>query len=184
MGAFVVLYNLGDATAGHMAGPFYVQLGFSRDEVAGVSKVFGVVASLVGVSLGGIVVWRIGILRSLLLCGIAKMAANLMYLAQLRAGHDIGMLFASIGTENLTGGMASAAFVAYLSLLCSPAYTATQYALLSALAALARTMLSSWGGVVVEQLGWSRFFLLSVALAVPSLLLLPLLGRRGRAAPA
>jgi len=175
---FVVLYNLGDAMAGHMAGSFYVKLGFSDVEIANVSKIFGVAAALAGVALGGIVVYRLGVLRALLVCGVAKLATNLLYLLQLAAGHDVAALALTIGAENVAGGLASAAFVAYLSRLCSPAYTATQYALLSALATLARTVLSSSGGAVAQAYGWAPFFLMSAALGVPSLVLLAWLMRR------
>ncbi len=175
---FVTFYNLGDATAGHMAGSFYVQLGFTNQEIGAVSKVFGVIASLVGVSLGGLVVFRLGILPALMACGIAKLATNLLYIVQDAVGHDVAALALTIGTENVVGGMASAAFVAYLSSLCSPGYTATQYALLSALAVVARTVLSSAGGVVAQAFGWTPFFLAAAALGLPSLLVLIWLMRR------
>ena len=169
---FVVLYKFGDALAGVMSGPFYVDLGFALTEIAAVSKVFGVAASITGVFLGGVAVYRWGLMRALFLCGGMQMLSNLMYIAQLWAGHDVTMLAASIAVENVTGGMASAAFVAYLSSLCSPAYTATQYALLSALAAVPRTFLASLGGFFADKLGWTNFFMFSTAACLPSLLLL------------
>jgi PAT family beta-lactamase induction signal transducer AmpG len=176
--AFTALYSLGDATAAHLSTPFYVQLGFTKIELAEISKVFGVGATLVGISVGGIVVYRLGIMRALLVIGIAKMAANLTYLAQYQAGHSLPMLTMTVGVENLVMGMAGSAFIAYLSKLCTSAYTATQYALLSALATLARTTLSSWSGVFAQVFGWTPFFLLSVALALPGLALLLWLMRR------
>jgi PAT family beta-lactamase induction signal transducer AmpG len=176
--AFTALYSLGDATAAHLSTPFYVQLGFTKIELAEISKVFGVGATLVGISVGGIVVYRLGIMRALLVIGIAKMAANLTYLAQYQAGHSLPMLTMTVGVENLVMGMAGSAFIAYLSQLCNSAYTATQYALLSALATLARTTLSSWSGVFAQVFGWTPFFLLSVALALPGLALLLWLMRR------
>ena len=169
---FVVLYKFGDALAGVMAGPFYVVLGFANSEIASVAKVFGVAASIAGVSLGGLAVYRWGLMPALLACGALQMLSNLMYLAQLWAGHDVGMLAVTIATENVTGGMASAAFVAYLSSLCCPAFTATQYALLSALAATARTVLASSGGFFADRLGWGPFFLLATAACLPGLALL------------
>jgi PAT family beta-lactamase induction signal transducer AmpG len=169
---FVVLYKFGDALAGVMAGPFYVELGFALSEIANVAKVFGVAASIAGVFLGGIAVYRWGLMRALLLCGALQMLSNLMYIVQLWAGHEAGMLAVTIATENITGGMASAAFVAYLSSLCSTAFTATQYALLSALAATARTVLASSGGFFADRLGWSPFFMLATAACVPGLALL------------
>ncbi len=106
------------------------------------------------------------------------MLSNLMYALQVWAGHDLVALALTIGVENLTGGMASAAFVAYLSGLCSLAFTATQYALLSSLATVGRTTLSASGGELADMLGWSPFFFLSTAACLPGLLLLLWLMRR------
>jgi PAT family beta-lactamase induction signal transducer AmpG len=175
---FVVLYKFGDALAGTVSSPFYVAMGFSKIEIANVSKVFGVISTLVGVALGGVVTYRFGLTRGLMICGVLQMASNLMFAIQAMVGYDIAMLMATIAIENITGGMGSAAFVAFLSSLCNVSYTATQYALLSSLAATARTMLSSSGGWLAENLGWVPFFLLTVAAAVPGLLLLAWLMRR------
>jgi PAT family beta-lactamase induction signal transducer AmpG len=120
--AFILLYKFGDAFAGVMANPFYIKIGFTKVEIANVSKIFGVFATLVGVFAGGIVVKRWGILKSLLYCGILQMLSNLMFAAQAAVGSHVGFLFLTIGMENLSGGMGSAAFVAYLSLLCNTAY--------------------------------------------------------------
>ncbi len=181
--AFVVLYKFGDALAGVMSNPFYVALGFTKIEIANIAKVFGLGASIAGVVLGGGVVYRLGVMPALLVCGILQMLSNLAYIAQLWAGPDAATLAFTIGVENVTGGMSSSAFVAYLSRLCNPAFTATQYALLSALAATARTVLASSGGWFADELGWAPFFLLSTAACVPSLLLLLWL-MRGGVAPA
>jgi MFS transporter, PAT family, beta-lactamase induction signal transducer AmpG len=170
--AFVVLYKLGDALAGWMSNPFYIILGFTKIEIANVAKVFGLAASVIGVVAGGGVVYRIGVMPALLLCGVLQMLSNLMYVAQLWAGADPAMLALTIAVENVTGGMSSAAFVAYLSRLCNPAFTATQYALLSALAAAPRTLFTASGGWLVDRMGWARFFILATCLCLPSLLLL------------
>ncbi|MCK6449999.1 MAG: MFS transporter [Alphaproteobacteria bacterium] len=174
----VVLYKFGDALAGVMTSPFYIQMGFSKIEIANVSKVFGVVATLAGVAAGGALVFRVGIYRGLMVAGVLQMLSNLMYVALAVAGHDIAMLTATIGVENFCGGMGSAAFVAYLSVLCNARFTATQYALLSALAAVPQRVLSASGGVLAEALGWVPFFLLSTLAALPGLLLLLVLMRR------
>jgi PAT family beta-lactamase induction signal transducer AmpG len=174
----IVLFKLGDAVAGVMANPFYVKIGFSKDEIASVSKVFGLAATLLGVFLGGLVVARIGIARGLLIGGVLQMLSNLMFSAQAVVGHDIYFLMLTIGLENLSGGVGSAAFVAYLSGLCNVAFTGTQYALFSSLAAIGRTVLSSPGGVLAEHLGWVNYFLLSTVMAVPGLLLLLWMMRR------
>ncbi|MBO0738776.1 MAG: MFS transporter [Alphaproteobacteria bacterium] len=175
---FIVLYKFGEALAGTMATPLYVSLGFAKFEVANVAKIYGLAATLAGLALGGVVVIRIGVFRALLACGVLQMLSNLMYAVQTWAGHDLLALSMTIGMENLTNGMGSAAFVAYLSGLCSAAFTATQYALLSSLAALGRTVLSAWGGSLAALLGWTPFFFLSTALCVPGLLLLLWVMRR------
>ena len=166
---FVVLYKFGDALAGTMANPFYVAMGFTRLEVANISKVFGVVATLAGVAAGGVLVHRQGLARSLVACGVLQALSNLMYALQAMVGHDVLMLAATIGIENFTGGMGSAAFVAYLSGLCNVAYTATQYALLSSLAAVGRTTLSAGGGWLSLQLDWVLFFAATTLAALPGI---------------
>jgi len=178
---FVVLYKFGDALAGIMSNPFYVELGLTKVEIASVAKVFGTSASIAGVVLGGGVVWRLGVMPALLVCGALQAASNLMYIVQLWAGPDPAMLALTIAVENTTGGMASAAFVAYLSRLCHPAFTATQYALLSALAGLGRTVLASGGGFLAQALGWQAFFVAATFACVPSLLLLIYLMRSAEA---
>jgi PAT family beta-lactamase induction signal transducer AmpG len=170
--AFIVLYKFGDALAGSMSNPLYVDLGFSKVEVATIAKVYGVVATLAGVALGGVLVLRLGVFLALLLCGALQAISNLMYAAQVWAGHDIGMLAVTIGGENLTGGMASAAFVAYLSGLCSRDFTATQYALLSSLATVGLNLLAASGGYLAQRLGWTPFFIASTLACLPSLALL------------
>ncbi|MFI4948307.1 MAG: AmpG family muropeptide MFS transporter [Alphaproteobacteria bacterium] len=178
IGIFIVLYKFGDALAGSMANPLYVALGFTKVEVATISKVYGVIATLLGVALGGVLVARIGVFRALLICGALQALSNLTYAVQVWAGHDLPMLTLTIAAENVTGGMASAAFVAYLSLLCSREFTATQYALLSSLATVGLNVLTASGGALAEALGWIPFFVLSTLLCVPSLLLLWWLMRR------
>ncbi|MGE3283774.1 MAG: AmpG family muropeptide MFS transporter [Alphaproteobacteria bacterium] len=175
--AFVVLYKFGDAIAGTMSNPLYVALGFTKVEIANVAKVFGVVATLTGVAIGGLLVLRLGIFRALLIAGILQMLSNVFYILQVWVGHDVGMLMVTIGVENLTSGIGSAAFVAYLSGLCNVAFTATQYALLSSLATVGVNILSASGGWLADELGWVRFFLLSMALALPGLVLLLVLMR-------
>jgi PAT family beta-lactamase induction signal transducer AmpG len=182
---FVVLYKFGEALAGVMSNPLYRELGFSKEEVASVAKLVGFFATLGGVALGGALVARWGLYRSLLVGGILQMLSNLMYVAQVLAGHDVAMLAVSIFAENFTNGMGSAAFVAYLSSLCSAAFTATQYAVFSSVAALPTRLLTAPAGWMVDTLGWIPFFLVSTALAVPGLLILLWLMRRdGRLAAA
>jgi MFS transporter, PAT family, beta-lactamase induction signal transducer AmpG len=176
--AFVILYKFGDALAATMSNPLYVTLGFTKVELANIAKVYGFAASLAGLALGGVVVLRLGIMRALLVCGVLQMLSNLMYALQVSAGHNQLALALTIGVENLTGGMGSAAFVAYLSGLCNIAFTATQYALLSSLAAVGRTTLSASGGALADAFGWTPFFLLSTAACLPGLALLLWIMRR------
>ena len=181
---FVVLYKLGEAMAGAMANPLYQQLGFSKIEVANIAKLVGFFATLAGVAVGGIVVARIGMLRALFIGGVLQMLSNLMYVAQVLAGHDTTMLAVSIFTENFTNGLGSAAFVAYLSSLCSAAFTATQYALFSSLAALPTRLLAAPSGWLADKLDWVAFFLLTTAAALPGLLVLLWLMRSPALSPA
>ena len=175
---FVILYKFGDALAATMSNPLYVSLGFTKVELANIGKVYGFAASLAGLAMGGVVVLRFGVMRALVVSGILQMLSNLMYAAQVWAGHNLLALALTIGVENLTGGMGSAAFVAYLSGLCTIAFTATQYALLSSLAAVGRTTLSASGGALADALGWTPFFVLSTAACLPGLVLLLWVMRR------
>ena len=179
---FIVLYRFGEAIAGTMSNPLYVSLGFTKVEIATVAKVFGVAATLAGVALGGVMVLRLGMFRALFVAGVLQMLSNLMYILQVLAGHDVSVLALAIGTENLTGGMASAAFVAYLSGLCSLAFTATHYALLSSLAMISVNLLAASGGALADSLGWVPFFELSTLLCRPGLALLLWIMRRPAAA--
>jgi len=169
---FVALYKYGDALLGVMAVPFYLKTGFSLAEVGVVSKGFGLAMTLAGAALGGVLVARYGILRALLFAGLLQAASNLVFVYQAWVGYSVPVLVVTIGVENITGGMGTTAFVAYLSSLCNRAYTATQYALLSSMMAAARTLFASGAGWVVAQTDWIAFFLISTAAAVPSLLLL------------
>jgi len=171
-------YKLGEAMAGVMATPLYISLGFSLNEIAAVSKVFGFFSTVAGVLLGGVITTRFGIRRSLILCGILQAAGNLAYVLQAQGGHRIGYLALCVTAENITGGMAGTALVTYLSSLCSPAFTATQYALLSSLAVLGRTVVASSGGVLSEEIGWVRFFLLTTIITLPAILLFVWIGPR------
>lgn len=169
---FVVLYKVGDAFTGVMASPFYVAMGFSKIEIANITKIFGFVASITGVFLGGVLAQRLGFLRALLVCGLFQMAANAIFAAQAMLGHHAGFLILTIAIDNVSTAMGGAALVAYLSSLCNRAFTATQYALLSALATVPRTFLASSGGSLAENIGWVHFFLMNATLAIPGLVLL------------
>lgn len=179
--AFVTLYKLGDVMAGAMTMPFYLELGFSKIEIANVTKLMGLGATILGGLVGGIIVGRIGIMKSLLFCGLLQLASNLCFAWLAQVGHDIAALTLVITVENLSGGMGTAAFVAYLSSLCNVGYTATQYALLTSFAALARDTLAASSGRLVEELGWYSYYVMTAGTAVPGLLLLLLLAWRTHA---
>ena len=181
---FVLGYKLGEAMAGVMAMPLYVALGFSLTEIAAVSKLVGFFATIIGALAGGLVSVRMGIVRALILCGVLQSAGNLFYVLQAVGGHRLDYLALCVAAENITGAMAGAALVAYLSSLCSPAFTATQYALLSSLAAVGRTLMASSGGVLAERLGWVPFFLLTTVATLPALALLVWIARHSAAASA
>ncbi len=171
-------YKLGEAMAGVMSTPLYISLGFSLPEIAAASKVFGFFSIVAGALLGGIVTTRFGIRRSLILCGILQSIGNLFFVLQAVGGHRIGYLALCVTAENLTGAMAGTALVTYLSSLCSPAFTATQYALLAALASVGRTVVASSGGILSERIGWVQFFLLTSVVALPAIALFIWIGPR------
>ena len=181
---FILGYKLGEAMAGVMAMPLYISLGFSLGEIATVSKLIGFFATVAGALAGGVLTARLGIFRALLICGLLQSAGNLFYVLQAVGGHRLDYLALCVAAENVTGAMAGAALVAYLSGLCSPGFTATQYALLSSLAAVGRTLVASSGGIIADRLGWPSFFMLTTVVTIPALLLLLWLARRDPAEPA
>jgi len=175
---FIILFKLADAFIGRMTSPFFHDMQFNKDDIANIVKIYGTVATLLGVFLGGWLTRRYGSLRVLFMAGLLHSLTNLLYLQQARLGADTQFLTFSIAVENFTSGVSNAAFVAYLSNLCNVHYTATQYALLSSLAAFGRTWLATPAGWVAKTLGWEWFFGLSAALALPGLGLLLLLNKR------
>ena len=166
---FVALFKLGEALAGIMTTPFYRALGFSREDVATVATVFGMVATLGGALVGGWLVGLIGVRRALVVTGLGQMLSNLMYVALAGAGHSMPMLWAQVGVESFTDGLADAAFLTWLSALTSRSFTATQYALLSSLAAVPLRTLGASSGWLAEAMGWPGFFLLTTAAALPAM---------------
>lgn len=175
---FVVLFKLADAFLGVMFNPFLLALGFTKTQIAEIVKLYGLLATLAGGFIGGSLVARWGMMRTLLSTSILHMLTNLLLVVQADLGAHEGFLTLCVVTENLTAGMGSAAFIAYLSSLCRAQFTATQYALLSSLASVARTTLSTAAGKTAEVLGWQGFFLFSSLLAIPSIILLLVLRKR------
>lgn len=169
---FALLYKYGDALGGSMARPFYVQMGFTGLEILGVTKSFGVAATILGGLAGGVLVARYGIFKSLLVAGILQAVTNLLFSWQALAGHDIAVLTIAISADNFTGALGGVAFIAYLSSLCTTGMAGTQYAMLTSLMAFGRTALSAGGGWLAAHTGWTVFWMLTTLLAVPGLLLL------------
>ncbi|WP_372399614.1 MFS transporter [Azospirillum sp. HJ39] len=179
--AFIASYKLGEVLAGQMSSTFYIGLGFTKAEIATVGKLFGLWATIAGGLLGGLLVGRVGVLRGLMVGGILQMVSNLGYVALAWTGNDVSMLAATVAIDNVCGGIATAAFVAYLSGLCNVAYTATQYALLSSLYKLGGDLFGASSGWLADRMDWVSFFLLSMAGALPALCLLVwLMGLRRR----
>ncbi len=170
--AFAMLFKLGDSLAGVMATSFYLKLGFSKIDIANVAKLYGFFATLLGLFLGGWLMNAVGLVRALWVCGFLQLGSNLLFAALAQVGPDLAFLSLTVGIENLTGGMGTAALVAYLSSLCNLSYTATQYALLSSFTAVARTWLSSFAGYAAEYFDWFLFFTLTAVAALPGLALL------------
>jgi PAT family beta-lactamase induction signal transducer AmpG len=178
--AFVVLFKFTDALAGAMTAPFVIDLGFTRNEYAAIIKGVGLAATLIGGFAGGFVARAYPLTASLWIGGILQAVANLAFSVQAAVGHNAAMLTLAIVTENFTSAIGTVIFVAYLSALCAnPLHTATQYALLTALAAFGRTYLSSGAGYIAGGAGWVWFFAICAMAAIPSFCLLAWLQRRG-----
>ncbi|MFN9058303.1 MAG: AmpG family muropeptide MFS transporter [Cyanobacteriota bacterium] len=170
--ALILLYRWPDGLLNVMAVPFLIKQGFSPEVVGSVLAGWGIVATIAGTILGGLLFGRLGLNRSLWVFAVVGALGNLSYwaLASVRGG--MPALLAAVGLENLGGGMVGAAFVALLMSLCNPRFSATQYALLSGVYALSRSILSGQAGFVAEGVGWSPFFLLTVASSLPAFLLM------------
>jgi PAT family beta-lactamase induction signal transducer AmpG len=175
---FIMLYKFGDAVLAVMKVPFFLEIGFTKTEIAAIAKVFGFNAIIAGGFLGGLVLARFGIMRGLLICGVLMAASNLVFVGQAWAGPNPVMLAVTIAVENVTTGMGTTAFVAYLSSLCNANYTATQYALLTSLMAFSRTVLSSGAGWLADRMDWVTFFIITTLAALPGLALLLWMIRR------
>ncbi|HVI89811.1 MAG TPA: MFS transporter [Dongiaceae bacterium] len=174
---FILFYKFGDAIGGIMANPFYSAMGFTGSEIAIVSKLWGVWMTVLGGLVGGLMVARMGLFRALMVGGILQAVANFGYCFVAWRGHDIWALTTAITLDNLAGGAAGAAMVAYLSQLTNIAFTATQYALLTSFMAYGRTVMSAGGGWLADRMDWAQFFSLTALLAIPGLLLLVWLSR-------
>ena len=175
----ISIYRISDVVMGVMANPFYVDIGFSKQEIATVTKLFGVIMTLLGAVIGGVFVKYFGALRMLIIGAMLTSSTNLLFAWLSNIGANIPALVLTISADNLSAGLATAAFVSYLSGLTNIKYSATQYALFSSVMLLIPKFLAGWSGVFVEELGYENFFLFSAALGIPVILLLLMLYRDG-----
>nr|WP_304610407.1 MFS transporter [Polynucleobacter sp. MG-27-Goln-C1] len=170
--SLIAIYRISDVVMGIMANPFYVDMGYTKDEVAAVSKVFGVVMTLVGAFVGGVLTLRFGVMRILFLGAILSAVSNLLFAWLASQGHDLHGLIWVISADNLSSGIASAAFIAFLSALTNIQYSATQYALFSSMMLLLPKWLAGFSGVFVNNFGYSNFFISTAIIGAPVLILI------------
>ncbi|MDI9335159.1 MAG: MFS transporter [Cytophagales bacterium] len=169
--ALIATYRISDVVMGIMANPFYVDMGYTKDEVAAVTKVFGVVMTLLGAFIGGALAPKIGVMRLMMAGAVLSSLTNLLFVWLGSRGHDVNALIAVVSADNLASGIASAAFIAYLSSLTNINYTATQYALFSSLMLLLPKFLAGFSGEFVDAQGYANFFTATALLGLPVLML-------------
>ncbi|MBK5967569.1 MFS transporter [Thiorhodovibrio winogradskyi] len=169
--ALVGLYRISDIVLGVISNVFYQDIGFTKPEIATAVKTFGVVVSIAGGFLGGLMATRFGVMRILMLGAVLSAVTNLLFIVLANVGHQIPMLYVTVAADNLAGGLASAAFVAFLSSLTNVSFTAVQYALFSSLMTLLPKVLGGYSGSMVDSIGYPYFFLFTTLIGVPVLLL-------------
>jgi len=175
---FIGVFRLSDLAMGIMANPFYLDLGFTKTEIANIAKIFGFFMSVAGSFAGGVLVVRYGIMRPLLLGAIMVAATNLLFAFMAMVGPDKFWLAVVISADNVSAGLSNAVFIAYLSSLTNQAYTATQYALFSSFMTLPGKVISGFSGIIVDGYGYISFFVYAAAIGIPAILLVIYLMRR------
>lgn len=170
--AFILLYKIGDAMAAHMSMPLYIDLGFEKFEIGAIVKTFGIGATIVGGLLGGIAMLKLGIYKSLWVFGGLQMVSTFGFTLLAWAGENVLVLTGVIAFENLASGMGTTAYMAYMASITNRKFTATQYALLSSLMAVPRTIASAPTGYMVSSIGYAGFFIFCAVVAIPGMLLL------------
>ena len=175
--ALIAIYRISDVVMGIMANPFYVDMGYTKDEVAAVTKIYGVIMTLVGAFVGGVLAMRYGVMKVLMLGAVLSAASNLLFAWLSTRGHDVVGLTFVISADNLSSGIASAAFIAYLSSLTNINYSATQYALFSSMMLLLPKFLAGYSGAYVDAFGYGHFFTATALLGLPVLVLVYLASR-------
>ena len=176
--ALIATYRISDVVMGIMANPFYVDMGFTKAEVAAVTKIYGVIMTLAGAFLGGALAMRFGVMRVLMLGAVLSAASNLLFAWLAGFGHSVTGLIFVVSADNLAGGIASAAFIAYLSSLTNVNYSATQYALFSSMMLLLPKWVAGFSGRYVDAFGYEQFFVTTALMGVPVLALVWLASRR------
>ncbi|GAB4345807.1 MAG: MFS transporter [Gammaproteobacteria bacterium] len=169
--AFIAVFRLSDITMGIMANPFYIDMGYSKADIASVTKVYGLLMTMLGAVIGGLLVPRLGLMRVLLLSAVLVVLTNLLFAWLATQEARLALLAMVVSGDNLSGGMAGSAFIAYLSSLTNRAYTATQYALFSSLMLLPAKFLGGFSGDVVDATDYVTFFIYAAALGLPAILL-------------
>ncbi|MNF36539.1 muropeptide transporter [compost metagenome] len=170
----IATYRMSDTVMGVMANVFYIDQGFSKEQIASVSKIFGLIMTLLGAGFGGLAIVRFGILPILFIGGVSSAATNILFLMLADMGANLQMLVLTISLDNFSSGLATSAFVAYLSSLTNLKFSATQYALLSSIMLLLPRLIGGYSGVMVEHYGYHQFFLITALLGVPTLVLIAL----------
>jgi PAT family beta-lactamase induction signal transducer AmpG len=170
--AFILLYKIGDTMASAMTTPFYLDIGFSKTEIGTVVKLFGFWATVIGSLIGGVLMLRLGINRSLWVFGFLQGVSTAGFALLAKIGHSVPALAGVIAFENLSGGMGTAAYVAFMASITNKKFTATQYALLSSLMGIPRVLASAPTGYLAKHLGWAPFFVICTLIAVPGMLLI------------
>lgn len=180
---FIAVFRLSDIAMGIMANPFYLDMGYSKTDIANVAKVFGFFMSIAGAAIAGLLVVKWGIFRCLMIGAVAVASTNVLFALLSLTAPELSYLAIVISADNISGGFAATAFVAYLSSLANRAYTATQYALFSSLMTLPGKFLSGFSGLVVDNFGYFEFFLVAAALGIPAIVLVLVLSRHEKSRP-
>lgn len=175
--AFIFCYRLSDGFISFMTTPFFLDIGFDKTTIATVAKLYGFGATLAGMFLGGVLIGRWTIIRCLWVFAVLQIFTNIAFVILSVSGPDTSLLMLAVSMDNLSGGMITAAAIAYMMTLCSPAFTATQYALLSSLASLASKTIAGAAGFIAAAYGWPAMFIISGAMGIPALILLRRIAR-------
>jgi len=175
--AIIGLYRVSDIVLGVVANIFYQDIGFTKEQIAVVSKTFGLLATIAGGFMGGLLAVRFGVTKILWLGAALSAVTNLLFVLLAKTGASVPLLYVVIGADNISAGIATAAFIAFLSSLTNISFTAVQYAIFSSLMTLFPKILGGYSGTMVEDMGYDNFFILTAIMTLPVLVLIPIAGR-------